>query len=283
MRWENVIQLSTINLHLGFHIIDARREIVRDIDRNRHVFSGELIVIHNVLQRLLQNSLSGFVHKRENERTHAIVALQGADGAEERLCRSYAQRFFAPKFTVPSVARTIVKFIFHIAFVGCDFKFQLRNIANGVVVVGVLVFGGLHHRSYEIGAIGQAARVERELDAVLVDLVALLERYFFVIPLRSAYHLLLRIVDGQSESSLEGIALVDEMLENNVQIGRLLLLSRCTFRQSHSAFSLACNLDVCVSVSRGKRVYISSVGMRQDGIHVLGKTQGFSTKLCSSL
>jgi len=78
-------------------------------------------------------------------------------------------------------------------------------------------------------------------------------------------------------------ALVDEMLENNVQIGRLLLLSRCTFRQSHGGFSLACNLDVCVSVSRRKRVHTSFVGMRQDGIHVFGKTQGFSTKLCSSL
>ena len=100
VRWENVIQLSTINLHLDFHIISARYEIVRDIDRNRHIFSGELIVIHNVLQRLRQNILSCFVHKRENERTHAIVALQGANGAEERLCRSYAQRFFAPKFTV---------------------------------------------------------------------------------------------------------------------------------------------------------------------------------------
>ena len=159
----------------------------------------------------------------------------------------------------------------------------MRNIANGVVVVGVLVFGGLHHRSHEIGAIGQVARVERELDAVLIDLVALLERYFFVIPLRSAYHLLLRIVDGQSDTSLEGIALVDEMLENNVQIGRLLLLSRCTFRQSHGGFSLARNLNICVSVSHGKRVHISSVGMRQDSIHVFGKTQRFSTKLCSSL
>ena len=123
VRWENVIQLSTINLHLGFHSIGARREIVRDIDLNRDVFSGELIVIYNVLQHLRQNCLSRFIDKRNNERTHAIVALQGADGAEERLCRSYAQRFFAPKFTVPSVARTIVEFIFHIAFIGCDFKF----------------------------------------------------------------------------------------------------------------------------------------------------------------
>ena len=106
----------------------------------------------------------------------------------------------------------------------------MRNIANGVVVVGVLVFGGLHHRSHEIGAIDQVARVERELDGVLVDLVALLESYFFVIPLWDAYHLLLRIVDSQTDTSLEGFALVHEMLENNVQIGRLLLLSRCTLR-----------------------------------------------------